>query len=117
MRDPAIRCQNLSRHYGAIQALKPLDLTVPAGTIFGFLGRNGAGKTTTIRLLTGLARPSSGTAWVAGVETTRADSSARRAFGYLPRSFILQLDDRSRISAVCRATLSNGRGCPGPPLE
>lgn len=81
----AIHCQNLSRRYGEIEALKSLDLTVPAGSIFGFLGRNGAGKTTTIRLLTGLARPSSGVAWVAGVETTRADSGARRVFGYLPQ--------------------------------
>ena len=84
-RDVAIRCEGLSRSYSEIQALKPLHLTVPAGTIFGYLGRNGAGKTTTIRLLTGLARPSSGTAWVAGIETTRTDSAARRAFGYLPQ--------------------------------
>jgi ABC-2 type transport system ATP-binding protein len=81
----AIRCEGLSRTYGAVQALKPLDLTVTAGSIFGFLGRNGAGKTTTIRLLTGLAHPTTGSAWVAGVETTQADSAARRAFGYLPQ--------------------------------
>lgn len=82
---PAIHCEELSRRYGDVAALKPLNLSVPAGTIFGFLGRNGAGKTTTIRLLTGLARPTSGRAWVAGVETTRADSAARRVFGYLPQ--------------------------------
>ncbi len=82
----AIRCQNLSRTYGAVQALQPLDLTIPAGAIFGFLGRNGAGKTTTIRLLTGLARPSSGRAWINGIETTRADSAARAQFGYLPQA-------------------------------
>lgn len=81
----AIRCENLSRTYGAVQALRPLNLTVAAGSIFGFLGRNGAGKTTTIRLLTGLARPTSGRAWVNGVETTRADSAARAQFGYLPQ--------------------------------
>lgn len=83
---PAIRCENLSRTYGAVQALRPLNLTIAAGVIFGFLGRNGAGKTTTIRLLTGLARPSSGRAWVNGIETTRADSAARAQFGYLPQS-------------------------------
>lgn len=81
----AIRCENLSRIYGSVQALRPLNLTVTAGSIFGFLGRNGAGKTTTIRLLTGLARPTSGRAWVNGVETTRADSAARAQFGYLPQ--------------------------------
>jgi ABC-2 type transport system ATP-binding protein len=85
MNDIAIRCQGLSKQYGDIAALKPLDLTVTAGSIFGFLGRNGAGKTTTIRLLTGLAQPSSGTAWVDGVETTAADGLARSRFGYLPQ--------------------------------
>lgn len=80
----AIRCEGLSRSYGPVEALKPLDLEVPAGTVFGFLGRNGAGKTTTIRLLTGLARPSTGRAWVAGVETTDGEDEARSRFGYLP---------------------------------
>jgi len=81
----AIRCQQLSKNYGEVRALLPLDLSVVAGSIFGFLGRNGAGKTTTIRLLTGLGHPTTGSAWVNGVETTEADSSAREQFGYLPQ--------------------------------
>ncbi len=81
----AIRCEGLSRTYGKIEALKPLDLAVPAGSVFGFLGRNGAGKTTTIRLLTGLAHPTTGRAWVNGVETTAASGSASHQFGYLPQ--------------------------------
>ncbi|MCL4267430.1 MAG: ABC transporter ATP-binding protein [Anaerolineae bacterium] len=85
MNEIAIRCENLSRRYGEVEALKPLNLDVPAGSIFGFLGRNGAGKTTTMRLLAGLARPSTGRAWIAGVETTQADSAARAMFGYLPQ--------------------------------
>ncbi len=80
----AIRCEGLSRRYGKVEALKSLDLSVNSGTIFGFLGRNGAGKTTTIRLLTGLARPTSGTAWVDGVRTSDGDHRARQRFGYLP---------------------------------
>lgn len=80
----AIRCEDLSRRYGDFEALKPLNLAVPKGTVFGFLGRNGAGKTTTIRLLTGLARPTTGTAWVAGVEVTGANDGGRAHFGYLP---------------------------------
>src|SRR4030066_501874 len=82
----AISCFGLSRNYGKVQALKDLNLTVPYGSIFGFLGRNGAGKTTTIRILAGLALPSSGSAWVAGIEATRADSVARQRFGYLPQN-------------------------------
>ncbi|MGD2077170.1 MAG: ABC transporter ATP-binding protein [Chloroflexota bacterium] len=80
----AIRCEELSRSYGAIAALSNLNLEVEAGSVFGFLGRNGAGKTTTIRLLTGLSRPSSGAAWVDGVMTTTGDPAARERFGYLP---------------------------------
>jgi ABC-2 type transport system ATP-binding protein len=81
----AIRCQQLSRTYGLVQALKPLDLTVPEGVIFGFLGRNGAGKTTTIRLITGLAQPTTGAAWVNGMATTQTDGTAKQQFGYLPQ--------------------------------
>ena len=86
MEMPAISCRNLSRRYGEIEALKPLDLQVAAGSIFGFLGRNGAGKTTTIRLLTGLAHPTTGSAWINGVETTGDGSLARTQFGYLPQA-------------------------------
>jgi ABC-2 type transport system ATP-binding protein len=75
----------LSKHYKEVQALNDLNLEIPGGTVFGFLGRNGAGKTTTIRLLTGLAHPTSGHAWVAGVETTNGDNRARSKFGYLPQ--------------------------------
>jgi ABC-2 type transport system ATP-binding protein len=102
--DIAIRCRRLSRRYGDIEALKPLDLTVPAGSIFGFLGRNGAGKTTTIRLLTGLAQPTSGSAWVAGVETTQADSAAREMFGYLPQdpAFYRWMTPREFLDYVAR---------------
>lgn len=82
---PAIRTEGLSRRYGDVQAVDDLDLVVPAGSIFGFLGRNGAGKTTTIRLVTGLARPDSGRAWVNGVETTNGDDRATKQFGYLPQ--------------------------------
>ena len=81
----AIRCEQLSKRFGDVEALKPLDLTVQAGSIFGFLGRNGAGKTTTIRLLAGLAKPTAGSAWIDGARTTEADSEAREKVGYLPQ--------------------------------
>jgi ABC-2 type transport system ATP-binding protein len=78
----AIRIEGLCKRFGSIQALDQLDLTVQPGSVFGFLGPNGAGKTTTLRLLTGLARPTAGRAWVAGVEIGRGD--VRRQVGYLP---------------------------------
>lgn len=82
----AIMCQGLSKTYGDVQALVDLNLVVPYGSIFGFLGRNGAGKTTTMRMLAGLAWPTSGRAWIDGLETTSADRLARTRFGYLPQA-------------------------------
>jgi ABC-2 type transport system ATP-binding protein len=80
-----ISCRSLSRSFGEIKALENLNLDVPAGSVFGFLGRNGAGKTTTMRLLTGLAFPTTGRAWIAGIETTNGSSASRAVYGYLPQ--------------------------------
>jgi ABC-2 type transport system ATP-binding protein len=129
----AIRCEGLSRRYGDVQALDSLSLTVESGSVFGFLGRNGAGKTTTIRLLTGLARPTSGDAWINGVKTTLGLDTARGNFGYLPeepafytwmtpreyldyvgRLFSLE-DDASRVFGLCRAAFFAGFGRTWPP--
>lgn len=79
----AIEISDLHKHYGSVRALDGLNLTVEAGTVFGFLGPNGAGKTTTIRLLTGLAQPTAGHATVAGVDLARNTRAAHR-LGHLP---------------------------------
>ncbi len=79
----AIRIEGLRKRYGQVLALDGLTLEVAPGTVFGFLGPNGAGKTTTLRILAGLARPTSGQAWVAG-EPVGPDSPARARIGYLP---------------------------------
>ncbi len=79
----AVRIENLTKTFGSVHALDHLSLSVEANSVFGFLGPNGAGKTTTIRLLTGLAHPSAGKAWVAGVEIN-GDRQAARRIGYLP---------------------------------
>ncbi|MHA6785952.1 ATP-binding cassette domain-containing protein [Pseudonocardia saturnea] len=63
---PALRTEQLTKRYGRVLALDSLTLDVPPGQVFGFLGPNGAGKSTTIRMLLGLARPTSGRAWVLG---------------------------------------------------
>ncbi|MFB0836124.1 ABC transporter ATP-binding protein [Arthrobacter halodurans] len=64
--DLAIQTQGLSKSFGKRRAVNGLDLDVPRGSVFGFLGPNGSGKTTTIRMLLGLATPSSGTITVLG---------------------------------------------------
>lgn len=80
MTGPAIECRDLSKTYGAITALRGLDLVVPTGSIFGLLGPNGAGKTTVLRLLTGLRHPTAGSALIEGGPV--GPESARR-IGYL----------------------------------
>ncbi|MFE4252142.1 ABC transporter ATP-binding protein [Streptomyces sp. NPDC056910] len=68
-----IETRALTKRYGGDQlAVDGLDLTVPAGSVFGFLGPNGSGKTTTIRMLMGLIEPTSGTASVLGLPMPRA---------------------------------------------
>jgi ABC-2 type transport system ATP-binding protein len=79
----AIHARGLSKRFGSILALDGLDLDVPAGSIFGLLGPNGAGKTTTIRILTGLAQPSAGSAEVGGIEVALDRPELRRRIGYL----------------------------------
>ena len=80
----AILTEKLTKIYGKVHALDGLDLQVEAGSIYGFLGPNGAGKTTTMRILTGLARPTSGNASVAGVDLLHDNRQLTSHIGYLP---------------------------------
>jgi ABC-2 type transport system ATP-binding protein len=75
---PVIKTEGLSRDFDSVRAVDDLSLSVPPGTMFGFLGMNGAGKTTTIRLLLGLLEPTSGSALVLGHDT-RTDAGAIRS--------------------------------------
>ena len=88
----AIRTDELAKRYGKITALAGLTMSIPAGDVFGFLGPNGAGKTTAVKLLLGLARPTSGEAWVldAPLSDRNAHRRARRQVGYLPELFRYQ---------------------------
>jgi len=79
-----IQTEDLHKHYGAVHALDGLNLTVESGTVFGFLGPNGAGKTTTLRILSGLARPTSGRASVAGLDLASDGRTLSRRIGFLP---------------------------------
>ncbi len=80
----SVHIEKLTKNYGAVHALDGLDLDVAPGTVYGFLGPNGAGKTTTLRILTGLARPSSGSAQVAGVDVLHPGHALPRKIGHLP---------------------------------
>lgn len=82
--EPAIVATGLTKRFGRLVALRSLDLVVPRGLVFGFLGLNGAGKTTTIRLLLDLLRPTSGRASILGHDCHRDRLAARTSVGYLP---------------------------------
>ena len=82
---PVIEAAGLRKHYGEVEALRGLDLQVPAGSICGFLGRNGAGKTTALKVLLGMARPASGEARVFGLPAHEQAASVeiRRRTGFV----------------------------------
>ena len=81
---PAIELRGLTKRYGNTLALDHVDLAVRPGVVFGFLGRNGAGKTTALRILSGLARPTAGTAHVLGHDVAGANDAVRARIGFLP---------------------------------
>ena len=80
----AIETRGLAKSYGPVAALKPLDLGVREGSIFGFLGPNGAGKTTTMKLLLGLVRPTAGSGSIFGndIVSERVRRDTCRSTGY-----------------------------------
>jgi ABC-2 type transport system ATP-binding protein len=84
---PAIRFASLTKRYGAVQALRGIDLAVPRGEVYGFLGPNGAGKSTAIRVLLDLIRPTDGRAEALGLDSRRDGVALRRRIGYLPGDF------------------------------
>jgi len=79
-----IEIESLTKKFGSLVAVDRLNLTVKKGSVFGFLGPNGAGKTTTLRLLMGLARPTSGTARILSRDIHDSMLSIRKRIGYLP---------------------------------
>ncbi|MFD9002891.1 ATP-binding cassette domain-containing protein [Streptomyces sp. NPDC059582] len=77
----AVLSEGLKKRFGAVPAVRGLDLAVPRGTVCGVLGPNGAGKTTAVRLLTTLLRPDAGSARVAGHDLVREAAAVRRGIG------------------------------------
>lgn len=86
---PAIETHHLTRRFGEATAVDALDLTVEAGTFFGFLGPNGAGKSTTLEMLTGLLEITSGSAAVLGFDVVRQAVEVKRRIGVVPEELAL----------------------------
>lgn len=88
----AIQVQDLTKRFGQFTAVNAISFSVEKGEIFGFLGANGAGKTTAMRMLTGLSRPTSGSATVAGFDVMTQPEEIKRHIGYMSQKFSLYED-------------------------
>jgi ABC-2 type transport system ATP-binding protein len=84
---PVVETHELTKKYGKVVALDRLTMSVERGQILGFVGPNGAGKTTTIKILVGLARPTGGSARVAGADCLTEARKIKRLVGYMPDTF------------------------------
>jgi len=89
MNDLAIHTKGLAKSFGKTRAVDGLDLKVPRGSVYGFLGRNGAGKTTTVKTLLGLLRPSAGSAEVLGYDVNRDLIAILERTGFVPENKML----------------------------
>lgn len=89
MTELAISSQGLEKIYSRVRALDGLNLSVPRGAVYGFLGRNGAGKTTTIKTLLGLVRPSGGAAQVLGLDIRKDHVAILERTGFVSETKIL----------------------------
>lgn len=81
-----IEINELTRTFGSFTAVDHVSFTVPSGQVCGYLGPNGAGKTTTIKMLTGLIRPTFGTAVISGFDILKDPIEVKKRIGYVPES-------------------------------
>ena len=81
---PVVRFTETTKRFGDVTALDRLTLDVGEGEIVGLLGPNGAGKTTTLRTLLGLMQPTSGSAWIMGIDAWNDPVAAHRHLAYIP---------------------------------
>jgi len=84
-----IEIKNLTKYYGKIKGIEDVSFSVKKGEIFGFLGPNGAGKTTTIRTLLGFLKPTSGNAYIFGLDIDEDGIEIKQDVGYIPGDLTL----------------------------
>ncbi|MFE4859574.1 ATP-binding cassette domain-containing protein [Streptomyces sp. NPDC056670] len=109
----AVLSEGLEKRFGAVHALRGLDLAVAEGTVCGVLGPNGAGKTTAVRLLTTLLAPDAGSARVAGHDVVREQDAVRRAIGVTGQSASVDVELTGRQNLCLFAKLHGMRGAAG----
>ena len=111
MTDTILKLERLSKNFNGVQVIRDIDLEVEEGTIFGFLGPDGAGKTTTIRLISGLLKPTSGSAKVCGYNVQKNPIEALRNIGVLIESpaFYDYLTGRENLELFSKLSNSTDR--------
>lgn len=82
----AITLSGVSKNYGDKQAVSSLDLTIPAGSVYGLLGPNGSGKSTTMKMIMGLVKPTSGAVSVYGIDPQTDPLAVKKMIGYVPET-------------------------------
>src|SRR5579871_2821139 len=87
---PAILVEDVHKSFGAVQALRGIDLSVERGRVLGVLGPNGAGKTTAVKILTTLLEPDKGRALVEGRDVVRSPAAVREIIGLAGQSTAIQ---------------------------
>jgi ABC-2 type transport system ATP-binding protein len=110
--DPAVTTRGLTKSFGSTRAVNGLNLSIPAGCVYGFLGPNGAGKTTTIRMLATLLRPDAGTATVLGHDVVHAADAVRERIALTGQFATLDEDLTGRENLVVAARLLGHRAKP-----
>ncbi len=116
----AIDVRHLSKRFGAKLAVNRIDIAVPAGQVWGFLGPNGSGKTTTIRMLCGLLHADEGEGTVLGHDFRTESEQIKREVGYMTQrfSFWEDLSIRENLDFVARVyELPNARAAVTETLE
>lgn len=103
----AIEVNNISKHYGKVQALRNVSFSVNKGEVFGVIGPDGAGKTSMYRILCSLLLPESGTAEIDGFDVVRQMNEIRKRVGYMPGKFSLYQDLTVEENLHFFATLFN----------
>lgn len=78
-------CEGLTKHYGATKALESVSFSVPTSGIFALIGRNGAGKTTLVRILATELQPTSGSAWINGIDVINEEKKLRERIAIVPQ--------------------------------
>ncbi len=106
---------NVTKRYGAVEAVRDLSFSAPEGQIVGLLGQNGAGKTTTLNMLTGYFPPTSGSVRVDGMDMLQQPRACKRRIGYLPEKPPLydEMTVADYLAFVCRLREVKGSAIAG----